>query len=400
MEKRLAGWKRELLRAHGLIAELFARSEPRARSLGYLQGLLSGCERKNGWQLAEWMGEAAPYAVQHLLDRARWDAEKARDRIRSYVVEELHSTEAVLIVDETGFLKKGLHSAGVKRQYSGTAGRIENSQVGVFLCYGSDQGAALVDRELYIPQEWAEDPERRREAGIPETVEFATKPELARRMIGRALDSGAAAAWVAADAVYGHDSKLRRFREGRQMAYVLAVAADQRLWQADFMQPRVDAIARSLPAPAWKRFSAGFGSKGERLYDWVLMQLSKQDGWARALLVRRSIEEKPECAYYAYYLCYAPTGKDTLATLVRVAGQRWLIEQSFETAKGECGLDHYEVRHWQGWYRHITLSMLAHAVLSVLRARGEKNSRRTGAAQRTRTAPSAHRVAMARVARH
>jgi len=397
MEKRLAGWKRELLRAHGLIAELFARSEPRARSLGYLQGLLSGCERKNGWQLAEWMGEAAPYAVQHLLDRARWDAEKARDRIRSYVVEELHSTEAVLIVDETGFLKKGLHSAGVKRQYSGTAGRIENSQVGVFLCYGSDQGAALVDRELYIPQEWAEDPERRREAGIPETVEFATKPELARRMIGRALDSGAAAAWVAADEVYGHDSKLRRFLEGRQMAYVLAVASDQRLWQPDFMQHRVDAIARSLPAPAWKRFSAGFGSKGERLYDWALLQLSKQDGWARALLVRRSIEEKPECAYY---LCYAPTGKDTLATLVRVAGQRWLIEQCFETAKGECGLDHYEVRHWQGWYRHITLSMLAHAVLSVLRARGEKNSRRTSAAQRTRIAPPAHVDAVARMARH
>src|SRR5664280_2740658 len=399
MEKRLSGWKRELLRAHGLIADLFVRSEPRALSLAYLQGLLSGCERKNGWQLAEWMEEAAPYRVQHLLDRARWDADAARDQLRNYVVEELSSPDAVLIVDETGFVKKGRHSAGVKRQYSGTAGRIENSQVGVFLCYGSAQGAALVDRELYLPQEWAEDPERRREAAIPETVELASKPELARRMIGRALDSGAAAAWVAADEVYGHDSQLRRFLEGRQMAYVLAVASDQRWWQADFMQPRVDAIARSLPAPAWKRFSAGFGSKGERLYDWALMQLSKQDGWARALLVRRSIEEKPECAYYAYYLCYAPTGKDTLATLVRVAGQRWLIEQSFETAKGECGLDHYEVRHWQGWYRHITLSMLAHAVLSVLRARGEKNSRSASAAQRTRTAPPAHRNAVARMAR-
>jgi len=189
MEKRLSGWKRELLRAHGLIAELFARSEPRARSLAYLQGLLSGCERKNGWQLSEWMGEAAPYAVQHLLDRARWDADQARDRVRSYALEELHSADAVLIVDETGFLKKGNHSAGVKRQYSGTAGRIENSQVGVFLCYGSDKGAALVDRELYLPQEWAADRDRRSEAGIPETVEFATKPELARRMIGRALDS-------------------------------------------------------------------------------------------------------------------------------------------------------------------------------------------------------------------
>src|SRR5664280_1343890 len=221
MENRLSGWKLELLRAHSLIAGLFARSEVRGRSLAYLQGLLSGCERKNGWQMAEWMGEASPYAMQHLLDRASWDADEARDRVRGYVVEALGSPDAVLIVDETGFVKKGLHSAGVKRQYSGTAGRIENSQVGVFLGYASDKGAALVDRALYVPQEWAEDPERRREAGIPETVEFATKPELARRMIGRALDSGAAAAWVAADEVYGHDSKLRRFLEGRQMAYVL-----------------------------------------------------------------------------------------------------------------------------------------------------------------------------------
>ena len=396
MENRLSGWKRELLRVHGLIAGLFARSEVRERSLAYLQGLLSGCERKNGWQLSEWMGDTSPYAVQHLLDRARWDADLARDRVRSYAIEELRSADAVLIVDETGFLKKGLHSAGVKRQYSGTAGRIENSQVGVFLCYGSDKGAALVDRELYIPQEWAEDRQRRREAGIPDTVEFATKPELARRMIERALDSGAAAVWVAADEVYGHDSKMRRFLESRQMAYVLAVASDQRLWQSDFMPHRVDAIAQSLPASRWRRLSAGFGSKGERLYDWALMELSKQDGWRRAQLVRRSIEEKPE---YAYYLCNAPSGKDMIETLVRVAGQRWKIEQCFQEAKGECGLDHYEVRHWRGWYRHITLSMLAHAVLSVLRAGGEKNSRSSGAAERARTAPSAHRSAVARMAR-
>src|SRR5271166_2558816 len=267
MEKRLSGWKRELLRAHGLIAELFARSEPRARSLAYLQGLLSGCERKNGWQLAEWMGEAAPYRVQHLLDRARWDADAARDKLRHYVVEELSSPDAVVIVDETGFLKKGRHSAGVKRQYSGTAGRIENSQIGMFLCYASDQGSALVDRELYLPQEWAEDPERRREAGIPEAVEFATKPELARRMIGRALDAGTPCGWVAADEVYGHDSKLRRFLEGREMAYVLAVASDQRLWGPDLAQHRVDAITQSLPKRAWQCLSAGSGNKGERRYD-------------------------------------------------------------------------------------------------------------------------------------
>src|SRR5271157_4325819 len=217
MEKHLSGWKRELLRAHGLIAGLFARSELRARSLGYVQGLLSGCERKNGWQLAEWLGEATPYAVQHLLDRARWDADAARDRIRSYAIEELGSEEAVLIVDETGFVKKGRHSAGVKRQYSGTAGRIENSQVGVFLCYGSEKCASLVDRALYVPREWAEDRERRGAAKIPESIEFATKPELARRMIGRALDSGAAAAWVAG---------RRGLRPRQQAAPVPGGAAD------------------------------------------------------------------------------------------------------------------------------------------------------------------------------
>jgi SRSO17 transposase len=322
----------------------------------------------------------------------------------------LRSADAVLIVGETGFLKKGLHSAGVKRQYSGTAGRIENSPVGVFLCYGSDKGAALVDRELYIPQEWAEDRERRREAGIPDTVEFATKPEFhpsdkdlspGTPEVGTPHDRARIGSWRRGSVgcsrrVYGHDSKMRRFLESRQMAYVLAVASDQRLWQSDFMRHRVDAIAQSLSASQWERRSAGFGSKGERLYDWALMELSKQDGWTRALFVRRSIEEKPE---YAYYLCYAPAGKDVLETLVRVAGERWKIEQCFETAKGECGLDHYEVRYWRGWYRHITLSMLAHAALSVLRARGEKYSRSASAIERARSAPPARRNAAARLAR-
>jgi SRSO17 transposase len=407
MEDRLAGWKRELQGAHRLIAGLFGRSEVRGRSLLYMQGLLSGCERKNGWQMAEWMGEASPYAMQHLLDRARWDADAARDRVREYVVEALGSPDAVLIVDETGFVKKGVRSAGVKRQYSGTAGRIENSQVGVFLGYASEKGAALVDRALYVPQEWAEDRERCRAAGIPDTVEFATKPELARQMIGRALDAGVPVGWVAGDEVYGSDSKVRRMLEARQVSYVLAAACNQHLWRPDFEQQRVDAIAQSLPKRAWKRLSAGSGSKGERLYDWALVRLSEQQGWARTLLVRRSIGEKLE---HAFYLCYAPTLKSTLAALVRVAGQRWQIEQCFETAKagvptdgslsvgwkGECGLDHYEVRHWQGWQRHITLAMLAHAVLAVLRGRGEKNSPWRRAPQRARSAPSAHASAVAR----
>ncbi len=396
MEKRLSGWKRELLRAHGRIAGLFARSEPRQRSSEYLRGLLSGCERKNGWQLAEWMGESAPYAVQHLLDRARWDADAARDRVRDYVLEELSSPDAVLIADETGFLKKGLHSVGVKRQYTGTAGRIENSQVGVFLCYAGEQGAALVDRELYLPEEWVADRERCDAADVPEGTEFATKPELARRMIGRALDAGTPFGWIAGDEVYGNNSKLREWLEDRRLAYVLAVASDQRMRWPDRQQRRVDAIAHSLPRMAWERVSAGQGSKGERLYDWTMIPLWQEDGWSHGLLVRRSIEEQPGHAYYRFY---APTHKTTLEALVRVAGQRWQIEQAFQAAKGECGLDHYEVRHWQGWYRHITLAMLAHAVLAILRARGEKNSRPRGAAQRTGTAPPAHPPTLARMAR-
>jgi SRSO17 transposase len=396
MEKRLSGWKRELSAAHGRIAGLFARSEVRERSHSYLQGLLSHCERKNGWQLAEWMGEAAPYRVQHLLDRSRWDADAARDQVREYVLEELSDPEAVLIADETGFLKKGLHSVGVKRQYTGTAGRIENSQVGVFLCYATPQGAALVDRELYLPEEWAADGPRRRAAAVPEETAFATKPELARRMIERTLQAGAPCSWVAADEVYGNNSKLRQWLEERRLGYVLAVASDQRLRWPDGERRRVDAIAQSLPELAWERVSAGSGSKGERLYDWTLIRGWQEDGWSHGLLVRRSIEEQPEHAYYRFY---APTPKTTLQTLVRVAGQRWQIEQAFQTAKGECGLDHYEVRHWQGWYRHITLAMLAHAVLAILRVRGEKNSKRAGAPQRTRTTPSAHPPALARMAR-
>jgi SRSO17 transposase len=395
MGTTMRGWKRELERAHERSGGLFARSEPRARSLAYLQGLLSGCERKNGWQLAEWMGDAVPYRVQHLLGRARWDADQARDRLRSYVLEQIGSRNGVLIVDETGFLKKGRHSAGVKRQYSGTAGRIENSQIGVFLGYAGKGGSSLLDRELYLPQEWIEDRERCRAAGIPDQVEFATKPELARRMLERALDAGTPCGWVTGDAVYGHDSQLRRCLEARRQAFVLAVASDQRLWWPNFQQQRVDRIVQGLPTRAWKRLSAGAGAKGERLYDWALLRLTERDGWEKALLVRRSIEEQPE---FAYYLTYAPRPKARLQTLAQVAGRRWEIEIAFEAAKGECGLDHYEVRHWQGWYRHMTLAMLAHAVLAVLRARGEKNSVRPSAAQRARTAPPAGTPAVARKA--
>lgn len=396
MARQLRGWKRELQRSHDSIADLFTRSEVRERSYAYLQGLLSHCERKNGWQLAEWMGEIAPYRVQHLLDRACWDADQARDRVREYVLERLSALDAVLIVDETGFLKKGVHSVGVKRQYTGTAGRIENSQVGVFLCYASSRGAALVDRELYLPEEWAADRERSSAAAVPEDRKFATKPELAQKMIARALRAGAACAWVAGDEVYGNNGKLRAWLEEKQLGYVMAVACDQRMRWPDQQLRRVDEIARNLPALAWERLSAGEGSKGERLYDWTMIAGWQQDGWTHGLLVRRSIEQEPE---HAYYWFHAPAAKATLGTLVHVAGQRWQIEQAFQTAKGECGLDHYEVRSWHGWHRHITLAMLAHAVLAILRSQGEKNSRRASSTQPPRTASPAHAPAVARMAR-
>ncbi len=302
-------------------------------------------------------------------------------RLSEYVKEELGSADAVLVLDETGFLKKGIHSAGVQRQYSGMAGRIETSQVGVFLCYASQRGYVLPDRELYLPQVWTEDGPRRRAAGIPEEVQFATRPMLGRQMLERAFAAGMPAGWVAGDEVYGRDSKLRRWLEGRQQPYVLAVGSDQRLWQRDLRQHRVDEIASTLPKRAWKRLSAGQGAKGERLYDWALLPWSEHEGWEHALLVRRSLEAEPE---YAFYFTYARNKQSTLKALVAVAGRRWAIESAFQMAKDECGLDHYEVRHWQGWYRHITLSMLALAVLTVLRAEEKKTLSAQGSTQRAR----------------
>ena len=372
MEKRIRGWKGELVRAHQRVGDLFARSEVRERSLAYLKGLLSGCERKNSWQVAERVGDPSPYGMQYLLDRARWDADAVQAQLREYVKDTLGSTEAVLILDETGFVKKGERSAGVQRQYSGTAGRIENSQVGVFVGYASERGYALVDRRLYLPQSWTEDRERCRAAGIPDGVEFQTKPALGLEMLKSALESGLSAGWVAGDEVYGRDSKLRRWLEEHHQSYVLAVASDQRLWQKDLLQHRVDELAARLGKRAWKRLWAGAGSKGERMYEWALLPWSEREGWAHALLVRRSLDPEPE---YAFYFTYAQKERSTLKTLVQVAGQRWAIESAFQMAKGECGLDQYQVRNWQGWYRHITLSMLALAVLAVLRAGENKNLR-------------------------
>ena len=360
-------WPDALGELHARIARRFLRPEVKERARRYLAGLLGRLERKNGWQLAEQMGEAGPQGAQRFLNAARWDADAVRDDLREYVFEHLGDEESgVLIVDETGFLKKGEKSVGVARQYTGTAGRIENAQVGVFVAYASNKGAAFVDRALYLPrEEWADDPARRAEAGVPGEARFATKGELAKEMLGRAFDAGVPAWWVVADTVYETARGLRGWLEGRGCSYVLAVPATKGVYH-EGRQRQARSLAKDLPDDAWARASAGAGSKGERSYDWALVSLPDPEapGAGRWLLVRRGIGDPTELAYY---LAYGP--KETPAEeLIRVAGRRWAIEDCFEQAKGEVGLDEYEVRKWEAWHRHVTLSLLAHAYLAVLRS--------------------------------
>jgi SRSO17 transposase len=335
----------------------------RARVRAYLAGLLSRVERKNGWQVAEQLGESGPQGVQRLLNRAHWDADAVRDDLRVYVVEHLGDPDAVLVVDETGFLKKGTKSVGVKRQYSGTAGRIENSQVGVFLAYAAPRGRAFLDRALYLPKEWATAQERRHEAGVPDTVRFATKGHLAQDMLARAFAAGVPAAWVTADEVYGDDGAFRSWLEAQERSSVLAVSGDHRLW-VDGRQERVDGLTAALPAEAWTRLACGEGAQGPRLYDWAAWRLPATAERAQWVLVRRSLSDPTERAYYR---AAGPLGTP-LAELVRVAGTRWVIEDCIERAKGEVGLDQYEVRRWPAWYRYITLALVAHAYLEITRA--------------------------------
>jgi SRSO17 transposase len=363
------------------IGPRFARSEPRVRAGVYLRGLLSRAERKNGWTLAEQAGDSTPDAMQRLLNHADWDADAVRDDLRDYVVEHLGDAGAVLVVDETGFLKKGSKSAGVARQYSGTAGRIENSQVGVFLAYAAPAGRTFIDRELYLPKAWTEDRDRCAEAGIGADVEFATKPQLALSMITRALDAGVPAGWVAGDEVYGQHSGLRLALEERGMAYVLAVPVNQHVIatiDGHLADCRVDGLSAPVPESDWTKLSAGVGAKGPRIYDWVRMPIRPLSEPGRYwLLVRRSLTD----GELAHYLCFCPP-EAALGDLVDVAGRRWAIEESFQTAKGEVGLDQYQVRRYDAWYRHITLACLAHAYLTVTRAatNGEKGGSRTCAA--------------------
>jgi SRSO17 transposase len=365
-------WAEGLAEVHARIAPRFARSEPRERVLAYVRGLLAPLEKKNSWTLAEQAGEAIPDGMQRLLAYADWDADAVGDDVGDYVVEHLGDPAGVLVVDETGFLKKGTKSAGVARQYSGTAGRVENCQIGVFLGYATSVGRTFLDRELYLPKVWAGDRERRVEARVDEGVEFATKPELAMRMLGRAIDAGVPAGWVTADEVYGQHFGLRMMLEERGMPYVLAVPVNQRViatieenGASKAAELRADALAARLPVQAWKKISAGAGAKGPRLYHWARAAIRPlEDTDSYWLLVRRSLADPTDLAYY---LCHGPE-PTPLRELVRVAGARWAIEETFQTAKGQVGMDHYQVRRYDSWYRHITLAMLAHAFLTVTTA--------------------------------
>ena len=335
-------------------------------------------ERKNGWQVAEEAGEATPYGMQHLLDRAKWDPDGVRDELRAYLSETLGDEAAVLVIDETGFLKKGSKSVGVQRQYSGTAGRVENCQVGVFLSYASAKGASLLDRELYLPKSWTQDPERGLEAQVPAEVGFATKPQLAARMLWRTLDAGVKVSWVTGDTVYGSNPQLRAGLEARGLAYALGVCCHE--WvQVSGQRVRVDRLAKGLSAREWQPLSAGAGAKGPRLYEWAAVPLSSPApaGWQRWLVVRRSLPDAAVQEKLAYFLIFAKQGT-TLEAMVQAIGSRWTVEQCFEVGKGEVGLADYEVRSWHGWYRHVTLALVAQAFLTVMRvqSQGEPEKKR------------------------
>ena len=360
-------WAEELAALKDRIGGLFRRSEPRRQVGLLLEGLVGGAERKNGWQLAEYAGDCAPWRMQALLGRTLWDEEQARDLCRDYVVERLGDPLGVLVLDETGFLKKGGHSAGVARQYSGTAGRIENCQIGVFLGYAGPKGHALIDRRLYLPKDWADDAERRTAAGIPDDVTFATKPKIGVAMVAAALDAGVPCAWVLGDSVYGSEKSLRVMLESREKPYVLSIRGNERLMMGDFHTRTAEELAAGLAAGEWRRLPAGEGSKGPRLYDWARLRLLRLQSppWDHWLLIRRSISDPTDMAFY---VTFGPHTTE-LQELAAVAGLRWTIEECFQSAKGETGLDHCEARSWRGWHRHMTLSMLALAFLAGLRAR-------------------------------
>jgi len=357
-----ARWRETFDSVMARVAGRFARVEPRRRARAFVLGLLADLPRKNCWTIAEHVGDTGPHGMQHLLHGAVWDADAVRDDVRAIAVERLGAADAVLVVDETGDVKKGVRTVGVQRQYTGTAGRIENAQVGVFLTYATAVGHTLIDRELYLPASWTGDADRCAAAGVPADTVFATKTELATKMIVRALDGGAVVSWVTGDEVYGAAGKLRAELEDRGVGYVLAVACDHQVSTA--AGPcRVDALVAGLPKRAWQRRSAGAGAKGHRFYDWAWIAITTATdapAGQRWLLVRRN----RRTGELAFYRCFSPR-RVPLATLVAVAGRRWTVEESFQTAKGQTGLDEHQVRTWTSWYRWTTLVLLAHLFLAV-----------------------------------
>lgn len=357
-------WQAEFDGLMARIAGRFARVESRRLVRDAVLGLMSDLAVKNCWTLAEHAGHDSPDRLQHLLCKAKWDDDGVRDDLRGYVVERLGRRDAVLVMDETGDLKKGTHTVGVQRQYTGTAGRIENAQVAVYLTYASAAGHALIDRELYLPKSWAGDAERREQAGVPAEVRFATKPALAATMITRALDAGVAAGWATGDEVYGGDPKLRQALEDRGIGYVLAVACSHQV-RTHTGKIRADDFAARLPRKAWQHMSAGDGSKGPRFYDWAWITIDPERDAAGHwwLLIRRN----NTTGELAYYRCWTPEPVP-LRDLVRVAGRRWTIEESFQATKTLAGLDQHQVRRWTSWQRWTILAMLAYAFLAVTAA--------------------------------
>jgi SRSO17 transposase len=362
----LDGWRREFDELMLRVGGRFARVEPRRRMAAFVRGLLAGLPRVNCWSIAEHAGEQCPRGMQRLLSAAVWDDAGMRDDLRGYVLEHFADPDAVLVVDETGDIKKGTATVGTQRQYTGTAGRTENAQVAVYLAYAAPAGSAFIDRALYLPRSWTSDPGRCAAAGVPAGTVFATKPALAREMIGRALDAGTPAGWAAADEVYGQDPQLRAELSRRGLGYVLAVAKSHPVITGIGPRPAGE-LAKRLPARAWQRLSAGPGAKGPRWYDWALIEaadpaVTEGDGphW---LLIRRRISD----GEYAFYRAHAPRPVP-LAQLVRVAGSRWKVEDGFAGGKELAALDEHQVRSWTSWHRWTILALLAHAFLSVLAA--------------------------------
>jgi len=376
IETTLELWASSLRDVKARMRGLFTQERVAASANLFLDGLLGDERRKTGWMRAEAAGDPGPWRQQAILGRGKWDAEALRDIVRDYVVENLATNDSVLVIDETGFLKQGKASCGVARQYTGSAGKITNCQIGVFACYVSARGHAFIDRALYLPKSWTSDPARLAAAHVPEAVAFATKPALAVQMIQRALTTEVPFSWVAADAVYGVgdvEQTLRRACKG----YVLGVKSDHHFgsWgKKPSVAGRADEIARDLEPDAWQRLSAGEGTKGARLHDWAYCELADleageyddaQSGlWTRGLLIRRNISDGD----LAFFTTWCPAGT-SIQTLVAVEGHRWAIEDSFETAKNEFGLDHNETRSWHGWHRHVSLVMLAFAMMAVIRYR-------------------------------